>query len=417
MPDRSPDAEPIETTCCIAGGGPAGVMLGFLLARAGIKVIVLEKHQNFLRDFRGDTIHPSTLELMHELGLLEAFLKLPHEEVRHLRGIVGTTTVQIGDFTHLPTRCGFIALMPQWDFLNFLAEQGARYPGFDLRMQAEATALIEQDGRCVGLRAKTPTGELAIRAVLVVGADGRHSTVRERAGLTVDDLGAPIDVLWMRLSRRPGDGEEPLGRIGAGKILVMLNRGDYWQCAFVIPKDGYDDIKQRGLDSLRAAIVELAPGFQDRVAELRDWDDIKLLTVKIDRLRQWYRPGLLCIGDAAHAMSPVGGVGINLAIQDAVAAANRLAGPLRAGQAGTDALADVQRRRTFPTRATQRLQLAVQDNVLSRVLASRSMPSPPWPVRLIGRCPLLQRIPARIVGVGFRPEHIATPDIHASARA
>src|SRR5262249_12444646 len=310
------------TTCCIAGGGPAGMMLGFLLARAGVNVVVLEKHADFLRDFRGDTIHPSTLEVIHELGLLDEFLKLPHQEARRLRGVIGDTAVQIADFSNLPTRCRFIALMPQWDFLNFIAEHGRRYPTFDLRMQAEVTDLIEQDGRIAGVRADTPDGPLTVRSTLVIGADGRHSVVRERARLPVEDLGAPIDVLGMRLSRRPSDGSEPLGRMGAGMIFIMIDRGDYWQCGFVIPKGAAEELKARGIEAFRALIVELAPAFRDRVEELRSWDDVSLLTVKVDRLRKWYRPGLLCIGDAAHAMSPVGGVGINLAIQDAVAAAN-----------------------------------------------------------------------------------------------
>jgi 2-polyprenyl-6-methoxyphenol hydroxylase-like FAD-dependent oxidoreductase len=407
--------EKIPTTCAIAGGGPAGMMLGFLLARAGVKVVLLEKHQDFLRDFRGDTIHPSTLELMHELGFLDEFLKLPHKKVQHMRAVVGGVSVQLADFAHLPGHARFIAFMPQWDFLTFLATQGARYPGFDLRMQAEVTELIKHEGRCVGLRARTPHGELEITAALVVGADGRHSTVRERAGLVVDDLGAPIDVLWMRLSRQPGDPEEPLARMGAGRIFGMIDRGDYWQCAFVIPKGGFEEVKQRGLDALRAEIVALAPRMRERVTELRSWDDVKLLTVKVDRLRQWYQPGLLCIGDAAHAMSPVGGVGINLAIQDAVAAANRLARPLLAGEIGTDALADVQRRRMFPTRATQGVQVLIQKKVLSAVLGARKLSGPPLPMRLVNRWPRLQRIPARIVGLGFRPEHIATPDVGAAA--
>jgi len=399
----------IRTTCAIAGGGPAGMMLGFLLARAGVPVVVLEKHSDFLRDFRGDTIHPSTLEVMRELGLLDEFLKLPHEKVHHLSGVVGGTTVRIADFSRVPTHCKFIALMPQWDFLNFLADRGRRYPNFDLRMAAEVTALIEEDGRIVGVSARTKSGPLTIRSTLVVGADGRHSTVREKAGLVVDDMGAPIDVLWMRLSRRPSDGVESLGRIEAGKILVMIDRGTYWQCAYVIPKGAAEDVKARGIEAFRAAIGEVAPEMRDRMAEIRSFDDVSLLTVKIDRLRSWRRPGLLCIGDAAHAMSPVGGVGINLAIQDAVAAANRLAGPLRAGSVTEDDLAAVQRRRTFPTKATQRLQILIQNNVLGRALASRGTLSPPWPIRLLSRCPFLQRFPARLVGVGFRPEHVRTP--------
>ena len=411
MADSPAAAEVVRTTCCIAGGGPAGMMLGFLLARAGVDVVVLEKHRDFLRDFRGDTIHPSTLEVMHELGLLDEFLRLPHQEVRQLQGVIGDTSIRIADFTHLPTRCRFIALMPQWDFLNFLAEKARRYPSFHLRMQAEATDLIEDGGRVSGLRATTPAGTLVVQADLVVGADGRHSTVRRCAGLEVEDIGAPIDVLWMRLPRRPSDGTAPLGRFGAGKIFIMLDRGDYWQCAYVIPKGGFDEIKAKGLDAFRAAVAEIAPQFGDRVRELGSWDDIKLLTVKIDRLRRWHRPGLLCIGDAAHAMSPVGGVGINLAVQDAVAAANILAAPLRAGTLRERDLAAVERRRRFPTRATQRMQVFMQNNLLRAVLASQAAPAPPWPLRLIGRYPLLQRIPARLVGMGFRPEHVRLPAV------
>jgi 2-polyprenyl-6-methoxyphenol hydroxylase-like FAD-dependent oxidoreductase len=406
----------IRTTCCIAGGGPAGMMLGFLLARAGVPVVVLEKHADFLRDFRGDTIHPSTLEVMHELGLLDEFLKLPHRRVQHLGGFVGNTPIRIADFSHLPTRCKFIALMPQWDFLDFLADNGRRYPSFDLRMRAEVTDVIEEGGRIVGVRATTPDGELIVRAALVVGADGRTSVVRDRAGLTVEDIGAPMDVLWMRLSRRESDGAEALGRIDAGKMFVMIDRGDYWQCAYVIPKGAAEEVKARGLDAFRAGIVSIAPMMQDRVQELRSWDDVKLLTVKIDRLAQWHRPGLLCIGDAAHAMSPAGGVGVNLAVQDAVAAANRLAVPLRNGTVTEDDLAAVQQRRMFPTRMTQRLQVFIQDNVLSPVLASRGPITPPWPVRLLSRWPLLQRIPARLIGLGIRPEHVETAEI-APARA
>ncbi len=324
-------AEQITTRCCIAGGGPAGMMLGFLLARAGVPVVVLEKHKDFLRDFRGDTVHPSTLELMYELGLLDEFLKLPHQKIETLSGQVGAERVTMADFTHLPTHCKYIALMPQWDFLNFLADHGKRYKTFDLRMQTEATDLIEEGGRIVGLRANTPDGALDIRADLVIGADGRHSTVREQAGLKGDDYGAPMDVLWFRLSRKASDETETFGHIEAGMMLVMLDRGDYWQCAFVIPKGGIERVKAKGLDAFRERVVWMSPFLADRIGELKSWDDIKLLSVAVDRLQQWWRPGLLCIGDAAHAMSPIGGVGINLAVQDAVAAANRLAAPLKAG--------------------------------------------------------------------------------------
>jgi 2-polyprenyl-6-methoxyphenol hydroxylase-like FAD-dependent oxidoreductase len=400
--------EPITTRCCIAGGGPAGMMLGFLLARAGIDVTVLEKHKDFLRDFRGDTIHPSTLELMHELGLLDEFLKLPHQEVSRLTFQVGAERIPMADFSHLPTRCKFIALMPQWDFLNFLAKQGKRYPQFHLRMEAEAKELISEGDRVTGLRATTPEGDLEIHAALVVGCDGRHSTLRERGGFAIDDVGAPIDVLWFRLSRRDGDTEETTGHIEAGAMMVMLNRGDYWQCAYVIPKGGIDAVKREGLPAFRDRVVALTPFVRDRVGELKSFDDIRLLTVTIDRLRQWHRPGLLCIGDAAHAMSPVGGVGVNLAVQDAVAAANILAEPLRAGAVTTEHLAAVQQRRAFPMRVIQRMQVIVQDKLLSPALASRERPKPPLLLRLIRWLPMLGRLPARLVGLGVRPEHIQT---------
>jgi 2-polyprenyl-6-methoxyphenol hydroxylase-like FAD-dependent oxidoreductase len=399
----------VSVRCCIVGGGPAGMMLGLLLARAGVAVLVLEKHADFLRDFRGDTIHPSTLEVMHELGILEKFLQRPHQEVRTLGAQIGDVFLQVADFEHLPTHCRFVALMPQWDFLNFIAEQAKRYPGFQLEMEAEATALIEEGGRVTGLRAETPQGSLAVRADLVVGADGRHSTIREKAGLESMNLGAPMDVLWMRVSRHAGDPGQTLGRIDAGRIFVMLNREDYWQCAYVIPKGGFDQIRQSGLTAFRGEIVRLAPYLSDRVGELADWADIKLLTVAVDRLRVWHRPSLLCIGDAAHAMSPIGGVGINLAIQDAVAAANVLAPCLRRGPPGEDDLQAVQRRREFPTRATQQLQLFIQNRVIGRVLESTGQLSPPLALRLLGKWPLLRRIPARLVGLGFRPEHVLSP--------
>jgi len=399
----------LTTRCCIASGGPAGMMLGLLLARAGVPAVVLEKHRDFLRDFRGDTIHPSTLELMHELGILEEFLRRPHQEVRTLGGQIGDDFVQVADFGHLPTHCRFIVLMPQWDFLDFIAEQAKQYPAFQLRMEADVTDLIVEGGRVVGVRATVPDGELEVRADLVIGADGRHSTVRAKAGLEILDLGAPMDVLWMRLSRHPDDPGQTLGRFDTGRIFVMLNRNDYWQCAYVIPKGGYDEIRARGLAAFRDEIVRLAPYLRDRTAELADWSDVKLLSVSVDRLRQWYRPGLLCIGDAAHAMSPVGGVGINLAIQDAVAAANILAPRLQQGPVSEQDLRAVQHRREFPTRATQAMQVAVQKRVIGRVLESTRKLSAPLPVRLLRLMPFLTRLPARLIGLGVRPEHVRTP--------
>jgi 2-polyprenyl-6-methoxyphenol hydroxylase-like FAD-dependent oxidoreductase len=400
----------IKITCCVAGGGPAGMMLGFLLARAGIAVTVLEKHKDFLRDFRGDIVHPSTLELIYELGLIDEFLKLPHEEVDHLTGKIGATSVTLADFSHLPVHCRFLALMPQWDFLNFLADHGKRYPGFDLRMRAEVTDLIEEGGRIAGVRAKTPDGDIDIRADLTVGCDGRHSTVRERAELKIEDIGAPIDVLWFRISRRRDDATDMFGHIEVGKMMVMLDRGDYWQCAYVIPKGGIDRVKAKGLPTFRDAVVEMTPFFKDRIGEVKDWDDVKLLTVTIDRLRQWHRPGLLCIGDAAHAMSPVGGVGINLAVQDAVAAANILWQPLRAGTLGEDALRRVQERRAFPTRMVQGAQVLIQKRVITGVLGNQAEIKPPLAVKLLQAFPVLRRIPARLLGIGIRPEHIRTPE-------
>jgi 2-polyprenyl-6-methoxyphenol hydroxylase-like FAD-dependent oxidoreductase len=396
----------ISTQCCIAGGGPAGLMLGLLLARAGVEVVVLEKHADFLRDFRGDTIHPSTLEVMHELGLLDALLKLPHQKVPRLFGQFGETSVAIADFSHLPVRCKFIAMMPQWDFLNLLAEDGARHAGFKLLMPAEATGLIEEDGRVVGLRAVGEQGPLEIRADLVVGADGRGSTLRAAANLKVEDLGAPMDVFWFRLSRAAGDPEDTMGRFESGRIFIMINRGSYWQCASVIPKGAAEEVRAAGLDAFRASIAASAPFARDRVSEIATWDDAKLLTVRVDRLPTWYREGLLCIGDAAHAMSPVGGVGINLAIQDAVAAANILAKPLREGRATLDRLRAVQKRREWPTRMTQKLQIFMQNRLIAPTLSGTGPVEPPPPIRLIQRFPSLNRILARIVGMGFRPEHV-----------
>jgi 2-polyprenyl-6-methoxyphenol hydroxylase-like FAD-dependent oxidoreductase len=383
------------------------MMLGYLLARAGVKVLVLEKHGDFLRDFRGDTIHPSTLEVMHELGVLDEFLELPHQKVYELNAQIGEVRLTIADFSHLPTRCGFVAFMPQWDFLNFVAEKARRYPRFDLMMEAEVTGLIEESGRVIGVSANTPNGTLEVRADLVVGADGRGSIMREKAGLQVKEYGAPIDVLWFRLRRTAEDPVATMGRFESGRIFISLNRGDYWQCGYIIPKGQFEEMRRQEFETFRAAIVRLAPYAKDSVHELRDWDDVKLLTVRVDRLIDWFRPGLLCIGDAAHAMSPVGGVGINLAIQDAVAAANVLFKPLREGRLDIDQLRQVQRRREFPTRVTQWLQVAVQRRIIARVLGQTGPVKSPLAVRLLAKFPFLRRIPARIVGLGIRPEHVS----------
>ncbi len=406
-----------QTQCCVAGGGPAGMVLALLLARMGVDVVVMEKHADFLRDFRGDTIHPSTLEILYELGLLTEFLKRPHQEIRELSAIIAGETIKLGDFTHLPTHCKFVGLMPQWDFLNFISDRARRYPSFHLKMRAEVTGLTtDAHGAVSGVRAKTPEGEIEIRAALTVGADGRHSTVRDRAGLAVLTLGAPMDVLWMRISRRDSDPKQVLGNIVQGKFLVMIDRDDYWQCAFVIPKGSMDAIKEAGLPALRQTILGLAPYLGDRVEELRDWKGVSLLTVAVDRLLKWHKPGVLCIGDAAHAMSPIGGVGINLAIQDAVATANLL-GPvfLKRTPTGQD-LQRVQQRRTFPTRATQGAQVFIQNRVIKRVLKSDQPLTVPWPMTLLNKSPVLRRIPARLVGLGVRPEHVHTPEALAESQ-
>ena len=401
--------------CCVAGGGPAGMMLGFLLARAGVEVLVLEKHADFLRDFRGDTIHPSTLEVLFELGILEDFLALPHQEVLRFSAQVGEVPVPFADFTHLPTHCKFLAFMPQWDFLDFLAACGKRYPAFHLWMRAEAVGLIEEGGRVVGVEVVTPEGKRDVRADLVVGADGRHSTVRERAALPVREFGAPMDVLWFGISRTPSDPAASMGRLDPGRIFVLINRDRYWQCGYVIPKGTLESLRAAGIEAFRESVAQAAPWARDRVGEIRSWDDVKLLTVQVDRLTRWYRPGLLCLGDAAHAMSPVGGVGINLALQDAVAAANLLSAPLAEGRLGVSDLAKVQKRREWPTRATQWFQLQVQQRIIAPVLGRSTSLELPLIVRLLARYPILRRIPARLIGVGVRPEHVRSPEARRAA--
>lgn len=401
-------SESISTQCCVVGGGPAGMMLGFLLARVGVNVAVLEKHADFLRDFRGDTIHPSTLELMAELGFLDEFLKRPHQEVARVGINLGDLQLRVADFSHLPTRCKFLVFMPQWDFLDFLAEKARALPAFRLLMETEAVDLVTTTAGVAGVKARSKNGDLTVTADLVIGADGRRSLLRERAGLSIDDVGAPMDVLWLKLDRKENDDHAVLGQLSHGQILVMLDRGSYWQCAFVIRKDGFEDIRRQGLDTFRRHIAKLTR--RESADEIASWDDVHLLTVRVDRLRRWHKPGLLFIGDAAHAMSPVGGVGINLAVQDAVAAANILAAPLRERRVTSADLAFVERRRRFPTRATQALQVAIQNRVIGPVLAGAAAPKIPVILKLLQRFPALQRIPARLIGMGVRPEHVRTPD-------
>lgn len=396
----------------IAGGGPAGMMCGYLLARAGVDVTVLEKHKDFLRDFRGDTVHPSTLQVMHELGLLEEFLKLPHSRIKTASLDLGDTHFTVGDFSRLPTICKFIALMPQWDFLDFLAGQAKKLPNFHLLMETEARDLIAQkarkgDDRICGVLAAGPGGNMQIKAGLTIAADGRHSILRDKSGLKVQDLGAPFDVLWLRLPARPGDPADLIGKVKGGQMFVMIYRTDYWQCAYLIPKGGFDAIKAEGLSRFRTRLKQVAGFAADRVDEaIKDFDQVKLLTVTVDRLARWARPGLVCIGDAAHAMSPVGGVGINLAIQDAVATANILGPVLQKGVPKFSDLKRIQARRQFPTRVIQAFQVGAQNMMLAPTLASTETPAPPWIIRLLNDWPWLRQFPARFIGMGVRPEHV-----------
>jgi 2-polyprenyl-6-methoxyphenol hydroxylase-like FAD-dependent oxidoreductase len=404
-------ADPLQVQCCIAGGGPAGMMLGLLLGRAGVRTVVLEKHADFLRDFRGDTVHPSTLMIMQELGFLDDFLKLPHSKIRAFAVEIGNTRLKVADFARVPTPCKFVALMPQWDFLNFLAAKGRRYPALKVMMSAEVTSLIESGGRVAGVRVTTPDGPLEILANLVVGCDGRGSTVRAASGLVVQTFGSPIDVLWFRLSKREGDPEQVLGRLGANTMIVTIDRTDYWQCAYVIGKGGIGQIHERGVEAFKAAVADGARFLSNRVDELKSFDDVKLLSVTVDRLTTWSRPGLLCIGDAAHAMSPVGGVGINLAIQDAVATANLLAAKLKAGALRDDDLEAVQRRRLFPVKVVQRLQVTVHNQVLKPTVAGGNrILRVPWALKLLDANAWLRRWPAQFLGLGVRAEHVHSPD-------
>jgi 2-polyprenyl-6-methoxyphenol hydroxylase-like FAD-dependent oxidoreductase len=410
--------ETISTSCVIVGGGPAGMMCGYLLARAGVDVTVLEQHKDFLRDFRGDTVHPSTLQVMHELGLLEEFLKLPHTRIRTANIEIGDEHFTVGDFGRLPTVAKFIALMPQWDFLDFLAQQAKKLPNFHLLMQTEAKDLIAQNGRICGVLATGPrsVGEsqgdpkkvnIQIKAGLTIAADGRHSTLRDKSGLKVEDLGAPFDVLWLSLPVLPGDPADLIGKIRGGQLFVMIYRTDYWQCAYLIPKGGFDIIKADGLSKFRGRLKQIAGFAAGRIDEaIKDFDQVKLLTVTVDRLEKWARPGLLCIGDAAHAMSPIGGAGINLAIQDAVATANILAPVLTKGVPTLRDLKKVQKRRQFPTRVIQAFQVAAQNAVLAPTMATMQTPKPPWFVRLLNDWPWARQFPARFIGMGVRPEHV-----------
>jgi 2-polyprenyl-6-methoxyphenol hydroxylase-like FAD-dependent oxidoreductase len=399
------DSVVLETKCCVVGGGPAGMMLGFLLTRNGVQVTVLEKHADFFRDFRGDTVHPSTLEVLKELGLIDEFLELPHQRVETLGIMIGGTTFEVADFRHVPASSRFVALMPQWDFLNFLWRGANRFPSFRLLMQHEATDLLREKGRITGVVVKNEGGQVHVRADLVVACDGRHSAMRRSAGLEVVEYGVPIDVLWFRISRKADDPAQVLGNVNYGKALILINRSDYFQAGLIIAKGTFDEIKACGLEAFRTGILQIAPYLGDRVNELHDWEQIKILTVQINRLLRWYQGGLLCIGDAAHAMSPAGGVGINLAIQDAVAAANRLTQPLLEGIVSDVDLAAIQTRREFPTRVTQTIQIMAHRG-FARVFENSGPISAPWPVKAVARLPGVRRAVGYAVGIGVRPEHV-----------
>jgi 2-polyprenyl-6-methoxyphenol hydroxylase-like FAD-dependent oxidoreductase len=401
----------MKVRCCIVGGGPAGMMLGYLLGRAGIDVVVLEKHADFFRDFRGDTVHPSTLQVMDELGLIEGFLKLPHQRLQKMDGMFGGHSVRIADLGRLHVKYPFIAFMPQWDFLNFLRESGERFASLKVMMSTEAIDLIHDGDRIAGVKARTPDGVIDIDADLTIACDGRHSLVRERAGLEIEEIGAPMDVLWFRAGKRENESESLFARVDPGRMMVTFDRGDYWQCAYVIAKGQYDAVKARGLPALLDDIARMAPILKPGLAEVKSWDDVKLLTVAINRLKRWTRPGLLCIGDAAHAMSPIGGVGVNLAVQDAVATANLLASKLANGCPPEDELDAVRRRREFAVRMTQRMQVVAQNNIVSAALKPGNQPlKVPLVVRLITAVPWLQGVTARFAGLGVRPEHVQFED-------
>ena len=402
-------AKSLEVQCCIVGGGPAGMMLGYLLGRAGVRTVVLEKHADFLRDFRGDTVHPSTMRIMHELGLLQDFLKLPHSELQAISAEIGTRSFKMADFSQMAGPGNFIALMPQWDFLNFLADKGRAFSSLTVLMSVQADELLMASGRVVGVKARTLDGLLEVRSDLVIGCDGRTSTIRAASGLVVQDLGAPIDVLWFRLSKQAGDPTQVLGRISHNKMLVSIDRNEYWQCAFVIRKNGIEQVRADGIAAFRSSVIEVAPHFASRIDELRSFDDIKLLSVSMDRLNCWSKPGLLCIGDAAHAMSPVGGVGINLAIQDAVATANMLAAKLAIGAVSDEDLDAVRRRRMFAVKVIQGMQAVIHNRVLKPTVAGTAQMTAPWPIRLLDKSRWLRRWPARLLGVGVRPEHVRSP--------